>query len=224
MWVGEDHNRLACLHAQPRVAAQPRSRAPTLTRLAQATCTPSISPAVLCCVWRLRSSTASLLSWLQLNLEGQLASDEYAYKPECGLRIQTGHLRLRCGHRLPVPQQTGLLRSSPVSHAWMETAIALLRLFHTSCCCHCCCCRPCQPTHGHTTHQQFNALCPLRLPAARSTCTPRMARTRRAWAPHGGRPLPPAEAPPHAPARLPALASQVGRHRGGRVEAEGSAT
>ena len=39
---------------------------------------------------------------LQLNLEGQLASDEYAYKPECGLRIQTGHLRLRCGWVLPV--------------------------------------------------------------------------------------------------------------------------
>lgn len=31
----------------------------------------------------------------QLNLEGSLASDEYAHKHECGLRIQTGHLRLR---------------------------------------------------------------------------------------------------------------------------------
>ena len=47
---------------------------------------------------------------LQLNLEGQLASDEYAYKHECGLRIQTGHLRLRCAGRLrgwgagPAPQ------------------------------------------------------------------------------------------------------------------------
>lgn len=48
---------------------------------------------------------------LQLNLEGQLASDEYAYKPECGLRIQTGHLRLRCGW---------------VLHAW-------------HCCCGTCC-------------------------------------------------------------------------------------
>ncbi|PRW58512.1 Rieske domain-containing -like [Chlorella sorokiniana] len=36
--------------------------------------------------------------WVQLNLEGQLASDEYAYKPECGLRIQTGHLRLSPQH------------------------------------------------------------------------------------------------------------------------------
>lgn len=36
--------------------------------------------------------------WVQLNLQGQLASDEYAYKHECGLRIQTGHLRLSPQH------------------------------------------------------------------------------------------------------------------------------
>jgi len=33
--------------------------------------------------------------YVKLNLEGKLASDEYAHKHECGLRIQTGHLRLR---------------------------------------------------------------------------------------------------------------------------------
>lgn len=36
--------------------------------------------------------------YVQLNLEGQLASDEYSHKPECGLRIQNGHLRLSPQH------------------------------------------------------------------------------------------------------------------------------
>ncbi|KAL4432388.1 hypothetical protein ABPG77_001687 [Micractinium sp. CCAP 211/92] len=36
--------------------------------------------------------------YVQLNLEGSLASDEYAHKHECGLRIQTGHLRLSPQH------------------------------------------------------------------------------------------------------------------------------
>ena len=33
--------------------------------------------------------------WVQLSTEGSLASDEYAHKQECGVRLQTGHLRLR---------------------------------------------------------------------------------------------------------------------------------
>ncbi|PSC75330.1 Rieske domain-containing -like [Micractinium conductrix] len=36
--------------------------------------------------------------YVQLNLEGHLASDEYAHKHECGLRVQTGHLRLSPQH------------------------------------------------------------------------------------------------------------------------------
>lgn len=50
--------------------------------------------AMLCCPQRAPLPSVFPAA-LQLNLEGSLASDEYAHKHECGLRIQTGHLRLR---------------------------------------------------------------------------------------------------------------------------------
>ncbi len=93
-----------------------RQESAAAARPAQAVPSTPAAPAgsLQCCCtdlsWTLKAQPSFPHPLSQLNLQGSLASDEYAHKHECGLRIQTGHLRLRQAPAPALPASAHLPR------------------------------------------------------------------------------------------------------------------